>query len=848
MPVPNRAPLTTREAASDLGLSPAAIRSAIDTGELAATRHGASWHVATDDLVRFARRRDLPLPLVPWERGAGSLAPPALAASLPQPSSELIGREAEVTQIVALLDDPAVSLVTLTGAGGIGKTRLALAAAEAVRDRRPGGVCFVDLSPVLRAADAVPAIAQALGLRPLAGQDQLQQIASYVRSHDLLLVIDNVEQIIGAAPAIAQIGRLADTTLLVTSRAPLRLGGEREFLVPPLPLAALDATPEQLLASDAGRLFVERVVAHDPTFVTDAPAAAAIAEICARLDGLPLAIELAAARARLLSPRQIRDRLERSLPLLTSGARDAPPRHATMRDAIAWSYDLLTPPEQRLFRQVATFAGSFTLDAVEWLAGHAAQEAGTLDHLEALLDQSLLARETGLNGEPRFRMLETIRAYGLEQLVPEEEQAFRDLHARYFSELARTLRPLVTTEAAHDSLERLAADDANLRAALAWLRERGAVAEFGATVAALSGYWFAYSQLAAATDWLTQALALREQLSPQDQARLLAAAATASGFRGESNEVERLLEEALRLSRACGGAFDLAMTLTTYGATLNVRRDYAAAAALLEEGRAVAASIADPRQRAAMLGRALANLSVTARGQGDLATARLLSEAALDCYRGLGFDLAETRSFMDLASIAQDEGNLPALVAHCQTCLARTGDRGDMRVVWTALTAIASACAAWEQPARAVQLYAAAESVRERVGLAVSLQGDRMVTEQTLATLRSTLREAQFAAAWAEGWALPLAQALAVAAAVAPNAADPHPEPTAGGPLLTRREQDVLRLLATGQTDREIADALFIGPRTVSWHVSAILGKLEARTRREATAKARGLGLLPPTP
>ncbi|MCA9878134.1 MAG: helix-turn-helix domain-containing protein, partial [Thermomicrobiales bacterium] len=193
-PVSDRTSLTTREAAAALGLSMAAIRRAIDTGELAATRHGANWRVASDELVRFARLHDLPLPLVPWERGASHQASPALALHLPLPSSELIGREAEVAQVVALLEDPAVSLLTLTGPGGIGKTRLALAAAESLREHRPGDVIFIDLSPVLRTADAVPAIAQALGLRPPVGQDQLQQIAGYLRSKDLLLVVDNVEQ------------------------------------------------------------------------------------------------------------------------------------------------------------------------------------------------------------------------------------------------------------------------------------------------------------------------------------------------------------------------------------------------------------------------------------------------------------------------------------------------------------------------------------------------------------------------------------------------------------------------------------------------------------------------------
>ncbi len=396
-----------------------------------------------------------------------------------------------------------------------------------------------------------------------------------------------------------------------------------------------------------------------------------------------------------------------------------------MRDAVAWSYDLLAPDAQCLFRQLAIFPGGFTLDAAEWIDGAETDgsegEAATLDRLEALLDQSMVVRDVGIDGEPRFRMLETIRAFGLEQLTEEEDAAVRDRHAHYFRSLTQALRPIVVTESARAPLERLAAEDANLRAALAWLADQDAAAEFGAVVTGLSGYWLAYSHLAEAASWIERALAIRERMPQAEQARLLIASAILSGFRGDLAWAEVANAEGLALSRSAGDAFDVAMALTSYGASRNQLGQFTEAAALLEEGRTVAESIADPRQRAAMTGRALANLSVTARGRGNFVLATILSEHALTRYRGLGFDLAETRTLMDLAGIAKDTGDVPLMVAHYQTCLAQTGERGDMRVVWVALSGIASACSAWDQLETAVLLYAAADALRERVGLAMSL-------------------------------------------------------------------------------------------------------------------------------
>jgi non-specific serine/threonine protein kinase len=842
----DRALLSLSEAAAALGLGRAAIRDAIAADELLARHVDGGWLISVDDLLRFSRQKNLPLPLVPWERDSIHELSRSPTGGLPTPREALIGREAEVAALTMLLEDPAVRVVTLTGAGGIGKTRLALAVAEAMRGRLADGVIFIDLSAVMHVPDAVPAIAQALGLREMAGHNQIHQIVGFLQSREVLLIIDNVEQIIAAAPDIARIGRLADARMLVTSRAPLRVGGEREFPVPPLPLPGEHATPEDLLASDAGRLFVERAQAHDASFTVDARNAPLIAQVCARLDGLPLAIELAAARTRLLSPRQLRDRLASTLPLLTSGDRDAPPRHLTMRDAVAWSYDLLTPDEQRLFRQLAVFSGGFTLDAVEWIGSGEpdyAPEAAALDRLDALLNQSLVVREAGLDGEPRYRLLETIRAFGLEQMSAEEEAGFRDLHARYFSDLTQSLRPLVVTEAARTPLERLAEDDANVRAALNWLAESGASAEFGAMVAALSGYWLAYSLLAEADAWITRALAWREHLSLVDQARVLNARAIFSAFLGDFEEADRAFAEGLPLSRAAGNALDIAMSLTSRGAMLNVLARYSEAEGLLEEGRTFAAAVTDPAECAAIMGRALANLSVTARSQGDLARARSMSEAALACYQGFGFDLAETRTLMDLADIARFEGDLVTMVAHFQSCLTRTGERGDMRLVTDAMRGIAGACTEWGHLQTAVRLYGAAEALRERVGLGFWLPRDKELTESSVAQLREALGEPGFDAGLVEGRSLPMAHAIAIASAVTPAAGEVvSVQPDA--PLFTRREQDVLRLLAAGHTDRDIAEALFIGQRTVSWHVGAILGKLGVKTRREAAARVLADGLI----
>jgi excisionase family DNA binding protein len=852
--------LTAREAAQRLGVHERTIRRAIARGDLPAHKEGGVFRIPASALDHVAPTRPVPrlVRLPPPDDGR---------APLPSPLSPFVGRRDDLATITRLLRDPAVRVLTLTGPGGIGKTRLAIAAATAVAAEFPDGAVFVDLAPITGEGLVLPAIAAALGVSEPVRHDLRQRLRAALRFRRLLLLLDNCEHLPIATTIAELLLEAPGVTALLTSRAPLRISGEYEVPVPALslPVRGLPFAADAVLASDAGRLFVERTRAVDPSFHLDGTTAPAAAEICARLDGLPLAIELAAARGKVLPPQLLLERLTPALPFLHGGPRDAPQRHRTLRDTIGWSYALLSPDEQALFRRLSVFAGGFTLDAAEGVTAAARlqgekedegspsppsppERSGTpsvLDLIAALLDQSLLVRERGPRGEPRFRMLETIHEYGRERLAAHgEEVAARTAHAAYFLRFAQALRPWVNARASRDPLERMAADDANLRAAMQWFEERGEHAALASMVAACYVHWYFVSPPRDVERLLRRALAGHGDAPTVDRARLVIGCAEFVMLGGEPAEAGPLFSEGIALLRAIGDPFDLAMALTSCGASLNAAGEYAAGASHLRDALAVTETFADPGLRAAVAGRALANLSDSARGCGDLELAVQYGEDALARYRGHDFELAENRTLLDLGNIARDQGNDRLAVARFLACLERTGERGEKRLLPDALEGIASAAAAWGQARAASLLFGAAAALRERVGISLTLPPDVVLVRRELDALRAARGPEQVAAWWTEGQALPLTEAIRVATAVAPPAGTPPLAGFAPQAPLTRREREVLRLLAARRTDREIADALFLSPHTVHWHVRRILAKLGAASRQQAVTLAVAEGLV----
>ena len=691
--------------------------------------------------------------------------PERFLRNVPRPTTPLIGREREIATARTTFGLPVLGveetageqqtarLLTLTGPGGAGKTRLSLHLAAELGAEFADGAAFVPLADVTNPALVPVAMASALDLGDPSGESPRDLVLAHLRDRHLLLVLDNFEQVMSAAPLVADLlSNCPRLRVAVTSRERLGVRGERELPLPPLALPRIppqlvrqemsaeeaSAAIDEIRRTEAIRLFVSRAQSVKPDFDVTTANATAVAEVCSRLDGLPLAIELAAARVRLLSPDALLARLDRRLDVLERGPRDLPARQQTMRDTIAWSFDLLDPQEQRLFTRLSVFAGGATLEAAAAVAGdpETGEGMGDLDLIESLADKSLILLD---GDDPRIQMLQTIRDYGLERLAdsPDRREIERR-HAEFFLALAEESEALLAGREQARWLDILEQEQANLRAAIDWLRDEREIEEALRLGGALWRFWWLRGDIDEGRHELESLLALPASVEPAVRAKALNGAGVLAESRGEFDTATRLHEESLEISRQIGDQRGVAWSLNNLGVVAVSQGDYARAQVLLEENLAVA----EEAEETASVATALNDLGLIAHSRQDYQRAAALWTRGLALFRALGDESHVARALNNLGTVAMELGNYEEAQSLLAESLALHRSVGDRQGVASTLNNLAETAGALGDADTAMGLYRESHSLAldggnrlyaaiamENLATLTRLQGDESVAQ-----------------------------------------------------------------------------------------------------------------------
>ena len=761
--------LTQEELAVRAGLSPNAV-GALERGVRKRpqphTVRSLSEALGLSEEGRTALLAGVPKRGVPGSSGAQEVSPASPAASaLPRPATPLVGRERELAEVRGLLTQRDMRLLTFTGIGGVGKTRLAVEVAREAAENLPDGAAFVGLAALSDAALLVSTVLRSLGVPEARGRTPMESLIEHLRDRSLLLMLDNLEHLLEAAPEVAAlVESCPGLVVLATSRAPLRVRGEQEYPVLPLalPASTRSASEEEVLASPSGTLFTERARAASPGFTLTPKNAPAVAAICWRLAGLPLALELAAAKARFLDPAALLVRLDRAL----SGAwaRDLPERHRTIRAMLDWSHELLGEPERGLFRRLSVFSGGFTLDAAEAMGvetiaagGGVGDSEEVLELLGVLVEHSLVFAEVG-GGSARYGMLEPVRQYALGRLEEsgEAEGAGRR-HADFYLALAEAAEPELKGAGQTEWLGRLEREHDNLRAALSWLLERGdaeAGAHFGYS---LYVFWWIRGYHTEGRRWTEATLATESDLSVVGRAKALFVRGAMAMAQGEHTVAEACYAESHALFEAAGDVYGGTRPRLGLGLLAMSRADAQKATRYLRES-AEAASEAGDKFWASL---SLSALGMVSLGQGKDDEARTSLTEGLALSKKAGDRFSRYIALYNRSMLALRLGEHDRAAASFVEGLMFSLEVGDHANIAYCLEGLAAVAVARDEPERAARLLGAAQRLREGTEAAVyTYRPDRSLQESTIDTARARLGEPEFEEARAQGGAMTFEQAV----------------------------------------------------------------------------------------